>query len=199
MDSNKSYIALMAISVVCLIAIISSVTYAYFKTRIDGSGAKLNIVAGTVKININEEKIDFTGAVPILDSTSDTKAQKNTFTVSRTDDSNLDACYSLFLVVDSIGDKIKNGDFKYSLTYGSSKIDGTFDGISLDENGKATITLLANQSLTSDEPSKEYTLRLWLSYASDRDQTSMLQGDESTRKFVGHLKASGQSGLCKVE
>jgi len=198
--NNKSYIALMVLSVLCLIVIVTTATYAYFKPRITGEGSPISVSTGKVKLNISESKITANGLAPILDETKDTKAQKNSFTISRSSDSTLDACYSLTLEIDSIGTNLRNKFFKYEFEYDNGKtITGDFSGLTYDEEGKASLPLLINQSLNEGVTENSYTLKLWFSYSTTEDQTAFLTGDVSTRTFNAHIKASGQSGACKLD
>ena len=199
--SNKSYIAVMSVSIICLVVIVFSVTYAYFTPKIEGEGTDVNLMGGKVKLNISEDKINASNLAPIYDSTKDTKAQKNTFTISRSSDSNLDACFALYLVVDEIGEKLKNQYFKYELDYGTqSPVVGDFSNLTFDpDTGKAKIGFLVNQELSDAQTSKSYTLRLWLSYDRNVDQTDLLTGSAETRNFSAHVYAEGQSGKCPVE
>ena len=208
--SRKSIIVTMSVSVVCLIAVIFAATYAYFRPQIVGEGKDINVVSGKIKLAISEEVITATNLAPILDSTKDTKAAKNTFTISRTEDSNLNACYSLNLVVKKIGSNLQNKYFKYELTYGNGEtIEGDFSDYSTrtpDENGEVTISLLTNQSITNTNESNTYTLRLWLSYDPDEDQTNLLydpatkQGTTAeSRSFEAYVQATGKSGSCEVQ
>lgn len=197
--SKKSIVAMMSLSVLCLIIVVFASTYAYFTPFIEGEGELINVISGKIKLAISENKISASNLAPILDSTKDTKAQKNEFTISRTDDSNLDACYSLYLVVDTIGTALRNNYFKYELDYGTNTVTGDFSNLTYAEDGTARIGLLVNQSITDANPSNTYTLRLWLSYDPDEDQTSLLTGEASTRVFNAHILASGQNGKCEVQ
>lgn len=210
--SKKSYIAVMCLSVVCLIVIVASVTYAYFSTQLEGEGRTFSLMAGKLDLNITENKINATGLVPIRDTSKDTLAQENEFTISRTDDSTMDACYSLYLVVDEIGVNLKNKWFKYELDYVNTDgspdtISGTFEGeldnlqVEKREDGTTAVgkALLTNQELNDTTASRTYTLRVWLSYSDTEDQTSLLTGEPETRTFTAHLVASGASGSCNVE
>lgn len=198
--NKKSYIALMIVSVLCLIVIVTSATYAYFRPKITGEGSPINVSTGKVKLNISESKIIANGLAPILDETKDSKAQKNTFTISRSNDSTLEACYSLTLEIDSIGVNLRNGFFKYEFEYDNGKkITGDFSGLIYNDEGKSSLPLLINQSLNDDVTEKTYTLKLWLSYSPTEDQTSLLTGDASTRTFNAHIKASGYNGACKLD
>lgn len=200
-SSNKKYIAVMVLSVFCLVVIVASVTYAYFVPKIVGEGHGVNNFAGKVKLSISESKITANNVLPIRDINKDNMAQKNEFIISRNEDSNLDACYSLFLVVDNIGENLKSKWFKYELEYldgGTNKtIEGNFEGIVPDSEGNMKIAFLTNQELNETITSRNYVLRLWLSYSDTEDQSSILMGDTNSRTFSGHIKAEGISGICK--
>lgn len=197
--SRKTVVVMMCVSVLCLVIVVFASTYAYFTPFIEGEGELINVISGKIKLNITENKINASNLAPILDSTKDTKAQKNEFTISRTDDSNLDACYSLYLVVDTIGSSLRNNYFKYELDYGVNTVTGDFSNLNYEEDGTAKIGLLVNQEITDANPSNTYTLRLWLSYDPDNDQTSLLTGTAETRVFNAHILASGQNGKCEVQ
>lgn len=196
-NSNKSYVVVMVVSVLCLVIIIFSTTYAYFTPRITGDENPMTFSAGKVKLSISENKITASNLAPILDSTKESKAQKNEFTISRTSDSNLGACYSLYLVVDEIGEKLKNQYFKYELLYGDEVLEGDFSNLTFnEEDGTATIPFLTNQIISDENLSNSYTLRLWLSYDPDNDQSDLLMGDLASRTFKAHIYANGISGKC---
>ena len=197
--SRKTVVVMMCVSVLCLVIVVFASTYAYFTPFIEGEGELINVISGKIKLNITENKINASNLAPILDSTKDTKAQKNEFTISRTDDSNLDACYSLYLVVDTIGSSLRNNYFKYELDYGVNTVTGDFSNLNYEEDGTAKIGLLVNQEITDANPSNTYTRRLWLSYDPDNDQTSLLTGTAETRVFNAHILASGQNGKCEVQ
>lgn len=198
--SNKKYIAVMCLSVFCLVVIIASVTYAYFTPRIVGNGKDVNVAAGKVKLEISETKIEVTNLLPIRDGNKDRLAEKNEFTISRKSDSNLNACYSLYLVIDEIGDNLKNKWFKYEFDYGSGNpIVGDFASITPEEDGTLKLAFVTNQELSDDTVnSRNYTLRVWLSYSDTEDQSNILKGDAAARTFKAHILAEGVSGKCKV-
>lgn len=205
--SKTRVYVMLGISVICLVFLVGSVTYAFFRPVIEGVGTPINISSGKVELEISESKITANNLMPIKDTSKDTKAQKNDFTISRSSDSSLDACYSLYLVVDSIGDALKNKWLKYELSYtdkdgNAQTIEGNFENFSsltLDKDGKANIGLLVNQELSDTNTSNSYTLRLWLSYSDTDDQSSILTGDATSRTFSAHIYASGESGKCKTQ
>lgn len=203
---KSRYYLMLGISVLCLVFLVGSATYAFFKPIVLGEGAPIDVISGKVKLQISESKITASNLTPIRDSSKDTKAQKNDFTISRTDESNLNACYTLYLVVDSIGEALKSKWLKYELSYIDSggqaqTMEGNFENfasLTLDKDGKANVALLQNQELSNENPSNSYTLRLWLSYSDTENQSSLLTGDANSRTFSAHIYASGESGKCKV-
>ena len=186
----KNYLLLMAVSVFCLIAIVFSSSYAYFKARIVNNTNPFELIGGTIKLQLNENSISGDKLLPILDSQKDTNAQIKNFTVKRTDDSNVDVCYNVYLVIESISDNIKNSKYmKYELTNGSSTTTGNFSTAAY-QDGKAIILLAQNKYLSDTNTTGDaYTLKIWLSYDGSVDQNSLLGGN-----FSAHIYAQGNSG-----
>ena len=186
----KNYLLLMAVSVFCLIAIVFSSSYAYFKARIVNNTNPFELIGGTIKLQLNENSISGDKLLPILDSQKDTNAQIKNFTVKRTDDSNVDVCYNVYLVIESISDNIKNSKYmKYELTNGSSTTTGNFSTVAY-QDGKAIILLAQNKYLSKTNTTGDaYTLKVWLSYDGSVDQNSLLGGN-----FSAHIYAQGNSG-----
>ena len=186
----KNYLLLMAVSVFCLIAIVFSSSYAYFKARIVNNTNPFELIGGTIKLQLNENSISGDKLLPILDSQKDTNAQIKNFTVKRTDDSNIDVCYNVYLVIESISDNIKNSKYmKYELTNGSSTTTGNFSTVTY-KDGKAIILLAQNKYLSDTNTTGDaYSLKVWLSYDGSVDQTSLLGGN-----FSAHIYAQGNSG-----
>ena len=186
----KNYLLLMAVSVFCLIAIVFSSSYAYFKARIVNNTNPFELIGGTIKLQLNENSISGDKLLPILDSQKDTNAQIKNFTVKRTSDSNIDVCYNVYLVIESISDNIKNSKYmKYELTNGSSTTTGNFSTAAY-QDGKAIILLAQNKYLSKTNTTGDaYSLKVWLSYDGSVDQTSLLGGN-----FSAHIYAQGNSG-----
>ena len=186
----KNYLLLMAVSVFCLIAIVFSSSYAYFKARIVNNTNPFELIGGTIKLQLNENSISGEKLLPILDSQKDTNAQIKNFTVKRTYDSNIDVCYNVYLVIESISDNIKNSKYmKYELTNGSSTTTGNFSTVTY-KDGKAIILLAQNKYLSKTNTTGDaYSLKVWLSYDGSVDQTSLLGGN-----FSAHIYAQGNSG-----
>ena len=186
----KNYLLLMAVSVFCLIAIVFSSSYAYFKARIVNNTNPFELIGGTIKLQLNENSISGDKLLPILDSQKDTSSQIKNFTVKRTDDSNIDVCYNVYLVIESISDNIKNSKYmKYELTNGSSTTTGNFSTAAY-QDGKAIILLAQNKYLSKTNTTGDaYTLKVWLSYDGSVDQNSLLGGN-----FSAHIYAQGNSG-----
>ena len=104
---KNNYYVLMGISIFCLIVIVFTSSYAYFKAQVRGEGKGMNVILGTIDLDITENSISTNNLLPISDSSKNTKAQIKDFTVKRTSNSDLDVCYNLYLVIDSISSNIK--------------------------------------------------------------------------------------------
>ena len=188
---KNNYYVLMGISIFCLIVIVFTSSYAYFKTQVRGEGKGMNVIAGTIDLDITENSISTNNLLPISDSSKDTKAQIKDFTVKRTSNSNTDVCYSLYLVVDSISSNIKNSKYlKYELTDGSNVVSGNFSKLGYNSDGKGYILLAKNKYLSkSDTTGNTYKLKIWLSYDKSTNQNDLLNSNITT-----HIYASGNNG-----
>ena len=188
---KNNYYVLMGISIFCLIVIVFTSSYAYFKTQVRGEGKGMNVIAGTIDLDITENSISTNNLLPISDSSKDTKAQIKDFTVKRTSNSNLDVCYNLYLVVDSISSNIKNSKYlKYELTDGSNVVSGNFSKLGYNSDGKGYILLAKNKYLSkSDTTGNTYKLKIWLSYDKSTNQNDLLNSNITT-----HIYASGNNG-----
>ena len=188
---KNNYYVLMGISIFCLIVIVFTSSYAYFKTQVRGEGKGMNVIAGTIDLDITENSISTNNLLPISDSSKDTKAQIKDFTVKRTSNSNLDVCYNLYLVVDSISSNIKNSKYlKYELTDGSNVVSGNLSKLGYNSDGKGYILLVKNKYLSkSDTIGNTYKLKIWLSYDKSTNQNDLLNSNITT-----HIYASGNNG-----
>ena len=188
---KNNYYVLMGISIFCLIVIIFSSSYAYFKTQVRGEGKGMNVILGTIDLDITENSISTNNLLPISDSSKDTKAQIKDFTVKRTSNSDLDVCYNLYLVVDSISSNIKNSKYlKYELTDGSNVVSGNLSKLGYNSDGKGYILLAKNKYLSkSDTTGNTYKLKIWLSYDKSANQNDLLNSNITT-----HIYASGNNG-----
>ena len=188
---KNNYYVLMGISIFCLIVIVFTSSYAYFKTQVRGEGKGMNVILGTIDLDITENSISTNNLLPISDSSKDTKAQIKDFTVKRTSNSDLDVCYNLYLVVDSISSNIKNSKYlKYELTDGSNVVSGNLSNLGYNLDGKGYILLAKNKYLSkSDTIGNTYKLKIWLSYDKSTNQNDLLNSNITT-----HIYASGNSG-----
>ena len=188
---KNNYYLLMGISIFCLIVIVFASSYAYFKTQVRGEGKGMNVILGTIDLDITENSISTNNLLPISDSSKDTKAQIKDFTVKRTSNSNLDVCYNLYLVVDSISSNIKNSKYlKYELTDGSNVVSGNLSKLGYNSDGKGYILLAKNKYLSkSDTTGNTYKLKIWLSYDKSTNQNDLLNSNITT-----HIYASGNNG-----
>ena len=188
---KNNYYLLMGISIFCLIVIVFTSSYAYFKAQVRGEGKGMNVILGTIDLDITENSISTNNLLPISDSSKDTKAQIKDFTVKRTSNSNTDVCYNLYLVVDSISSNIKNSKYlKYELTYGSNVVSGNLSKLGYNSDGNGYILLAKNKYLSkSDTTGNTYKLKIWLSYDKSTNQNDLLNSNITT-----HIYASGNNG-----
>ena len=188
---KNNYYVLMGISIFCLIVIVFTSSYAYFKAQVRGEGKGMNVILGTIDLDITENSISTNNLLPISDSSKDTKAQIKDFTVKRTSNSNTDVCYNLYLVVDSISSNIKNSKYlKYELTDGSNVVSGNLSKLGYNSDGKGYILLAKNKYLSkSDTTGNTYKLKIWLSYDKSANQNDLLNSNITT-----HIYASGNNG-----
>ena len=188
---KNNYYVLMGISIFCLIVIVFTSSYAYFKTQVRGEGKGMNVILGTIDLDITENSISTNNLLPISDSSKDTKAQIKDFTVKRTSNSDIDVCYNLYLVVDSISSNIKNSKYlKYELTDGSNVVSGNLSKLGYNSDGKGYILLAKNKYLSkSDTTGNTYKLKIWLSYDKSTNQNDLLNSNITT-----HIYASGNNG-----
>ena len=188
---KNNYYLLMGISIFCLIVIVFTSSYAYFKAQVRGEGKGMNVIAGTIDLDITENSISTNNLLPISDSSKDTKAQIKDFTVKRTSNSDLDVCYNLYLVIDSISSNIKNSKYlKYELTDGSNVVSGNLSNLGYNSDGKGYILLAKNKYLSkSDTTGNTYKLKIWLSYDKSTNQNDLLNSNITT-----HIYASGNNG-----
>ena len=186
----KNYTLLMGISLLCLVVIIFSSSYAYFKVKIINNTNPFSAITGNIKLNISENSISGENILPILDSQKDTNAQIKNFTVNRSSDSDLDVCYNVYLVIESISQNIMNSKYmKYEITNNSNVASGNLSSLTY-QDGKAIILLAQNKYLDKTNTTGDsYTLKVWLSYDGSADQTSLLGGT-----FSAHIYAQGNSG-----
>ena len=188
---KNNYYVLMGISIFCLIVIVFTSSYAYFKAQVRGEGKGMNVILGTIDLDITENSISTNNLLPISDSSKDTKAQIKDFTVKRTSNSDLDVCYNLYLVIDSISSNIKNSKYlKYELTDGSNVVSGNLSKLGYNSDGKGYILLAKNKYLSkSDTTGNTYKLKIWLSYDKSANQNDLLNSNITT-----HIYASGNNG-----
>ena len=188
---KNNYYVLMGISIFCLIVIVFTSSYAYFKAQVKGEGKGMNVILGTIDLDITENSISTNNLLPISDSSKDTKAQIKDFTVKRTSNSNTDVCYNLYLVIDSISSNIKNSKYlKYELTDGSNVVSGNLSNLGYNSDGKGYILLAKNKYLSkTDTIGNTYKLKIWLSYDKSTNQNDLLNSNITT-----HIYASGNNG-----
>ena len=193
MNNNKRLIVLSITGVLILIAGVVGLTYSWFSTIIEGTGKPIIVTAGILDIKYEEtEVMNVTFAEPIYDDNRGTQAYKNVFTVSHEERSNIDACYSIDLSIDSIQDKFKSEWIKYELYDVTNNVSVTGIQDFSEVTGAGIIPLASNLNLAVND-SVQYELRIWLSYSDTIDQTSLLQNNSGTA-ISAHIKVTAVNG-----
>ena len=195
MDNNKRLIILSVTGVLLLIVSVVNLTYAWFSTQVEGTGKPITVTTGILDIKYQDsETINVSFATPIYDDIRATTAYKNVFTVSHEDRSNIDACYSIDLSLDSIQDKFKSEWIKYELYDVTNNVSVTGIKDFSEVTGPGLITMASGKNLAVDD-SITYELRIWLSYSDTVDQTSLLQNN-SGDAITAHIVVTALNGKC---
>lgn len=192
--SNKRSTIILSILIVGMIAIVFAATYSYFSGKINNKDGDVSVNSGEIKLSILNDTITATSLEPIYDTDINTssKIYNSNVTVSRDTSTIGDICYDLKLVIDQIGTSLANmsEDIKYQVYDGNLTIDGNLSSTS-------EKLLYSNQQLTANNSNKTYTIKVWLSYNDEIDQTEMLKSSTiSDRQLKMHLVADGTSGNC---
>ena len=154
MDNNKRLIILSVTGVLLLIVSVVNLTYAWFSTQVEGTGKPITVTTGILDIKYQDsETINVSFATPIYDDIRATAAYKNVFTVSHEDRSNIDACYSIDLSLDSIQDKFKSEWIKYELYDVTNNVSVTGIKDFSEVTGPGLITMASGKNLAVDDSS----------------------------------------------
>lgn len=195
MDNKTSLIIMSVTGILIIICGVIGATYAWFSTQVEGTGELIKVTAGVLEVAFTETTtINVSKVEPIYDTSKDTKAYKNVFSIYHDDTSNLDACYKIELVVDSLQDKFKTSYLKwelYSTDTSSALVAGDFSGFTTG----GTYTIKENISLANADK-HNYEFRVWFSYSDTDDQTSFLQNN-SDNAMTAHLRVTSTNGLCQ--
>ena len=192
-DIKKNTKLTLLVGILILIVIITTSTYAYYKTRIKSPGSKISIMGSNFSLNITDNSLVASNLTPIYDKNKETQGVKKEFTISIGSAGVTSACYDLYIDVTSLGENLRNKYFKYELTNGTDTYTGSFNG----RTDGSQILIIRNQNINNTNTSNSYTLYLWLSYSETEDQTDILSGDSTSRTFKGRILAKAVTGTCK--
>ena len=132
------------------------------------------------------QTINATGVGLINDADITTKAKHTDFNVTLPSDAKVaSAKYRIYLTDLNISSNLKSTDLKWSLYKGSTSIaSGNFGSI-----GTETTLALKENIEISKGTTDSYKLYIWLSNATDRNQTNLLNGSFSGKVgFTGVTK-----------
>ncbi len=192
-DIKKNTKLTLLVGILILIVIITTSTYAYYKTRIKSPGSKISIMGSNFSLNITDNSLVASNLTPIYDKNKETQGVKKEFTISIGSAGVTSACYDLYIDVTSLGENLRNKYFKYELTNGTDTYTGSFN----ERTDGSQILIIRNQNINTTNTSNSYTLYLWLSYSETEDQTDILSGDSTSRTFKGRILAKAVTGTCK--
>ena len=177
---NKAFIFPWVILVGVVVILASGLTYAYFDFVADSENeSSMKITATDLKINLSNPTVDLSDMMPIYDDYKDTKANTFTFTMSNTS-KKLSGCVDLYLNITSITPELKNSDFKWELKNTTTNTTSSGDFTTIDESNR--LLLKANENI-SIGATYSYTLKIWLSYDDNKDQ-SYVQGASMSSKIM---------------
>ena len=204
--SKGRIIIYTSIMIVLMASVIFAVSYAYFLPRISNVGGGFSLTAGKVSLSITNSNASLTGGSlkPLRDSEVLTKGTANRVTVSKSVDSNLDTCYSLDLIIDSIDSEIRSPYVKYKIVRvddNTQTVSGSFATTNTDivDNGDNTYTLnlFTNQYMSTSVTSLSYDVYVYFLYDDDTSNNQVTLFNSLTNKgFTGHYKATGRTGAC---
>ena len=193
-DIKKNTKLTLLVGILILIVIITTSTYAYFKTRIKSPGSKISVTGSNFSLNITDNALTASGLKPIYDKNKSTQAVKKEFIISIGSDGITSACYDLYIDIESLGSNLRNKYFKYEITNGTDTYAGNFSG----RTDGSQILIMRNQNINTTNTSNSYTLYLWLAYGDNDDsQGELLTGDAASRTYKGRILAKAVTGSCK--
>lgn len=188
MKIKKKYLILI---VMTLIVSVGTLTYAYFEGSIlNDSTNTTTVTTGKININISDASVVVTNVKPLVteeDSTKNTNqfvyeqaSFVKKFTISNEADS-LNVCTGLYLKINSIDAPLVSQYFKYKIVRDDTgtSIEGDFSEASTEADKFLGSLLFFNSG-----ESKSYTMYVWIEYASDADQTSMLNKNLNATLYV---------------
>ena len=185
-DNTKKRILLASLIIVMSIVIIGiSLSYAYFINtvqEVNPGNQGTSITSGKLTMNFTtSQTINATSAGLINDSEVVTQGDYTQFSVSfPNDDENAStATYNLYLTELTISDNLKSTDVKWAL-YDGAGTNPIENGDFSNATSGVNMTLKDGITINKGE-TNSYRLYIWLSYASDRNQTNLLNGTLSAK------------------
>ncbi len=173
----KKSIKYLIISILVLLAITFTVSYAYFAPNFINNTKDTKVSTGDLDLSIDDESIDAVEISPIYDEDYELLGIHKNFTVIS--NSSLNSCVNLYINVSEISDELKSEYFKYKLLYDGKEIDGNFLTANINEK-----MLIEKGIFLESKNEKNFDLYIWVSYQDDVDQLSMLNGKIKSNIYV---------------
>lgn len=207
---SKKFIIIMSVNIVLVLLIAISVTYAYFVSSLSSTEASINLTGGYLSVGVTSTSFQDNELLPINAANVDTSenAFRHEFSVERSSDSTLAACYDVKMTVTNIssslvsnnctndGTNIKCGQFlKYKvedLNDNTNYAIGTFENVLSTE--ATTTTILANQKLARNQrTANDYKVTIWLENDPNTNINQMPMLESSPLSMTGYLSIVGTS------
>ncbi len=191
MDKNKRKVTTIVTTLIAIVLLLISITYAYMSaTKVT---TKNSVQAGTLLINYEDDKlntVNLSNIQPIYDKDIKTKANKISFKVNNTGTAK--AYVDINITDINLPSELADLEFKWALYSGDEKIsNGNFRNV-LDNK----LLLINNEEIESTK-NKSYDLYIWIS-ESELDQSDMMNKTFSAKiTVVGHQNKQAEL-LSKV-
>ena len=184
----KKSIKYLIISILVLLAVTFTVSYAYFAPNFINNTKDTKVSTGNLNLSIDDESINAVEISPIYDNDYELLGIHKSFVVIS--DSTLNSCVNLYINVSEISEELKSEYFKYKLIYDDKEIDGNFKNANNNEK-----LLIDSNIFLEGNSEKNFDLYIWVSYQDDVDQLSMLNGQIKSNIYVEGFDS--KDNVCK--
>ena len=187
-EEKKKIIGTIVFSVVFLIIMILSVSYAWYSfnnKNIDVNGVTSNWCTG-IKVDVSSGSTisNYLGNAPVSDYSE--AGYSSSFTIKNNESNKIKIDISLIDV--NIDKELIDSNFMYTIVKGSTKIaEGNFSGI----NNSGFITMASDIAINSNS-SDTYSLILWIK-DNNGNQNSMMN-----KSLTGKIKVTASSSYCSL-
>lgn len=207
-EESKSNFSKVIVLVVALIVLGISTTYAYFTNKLSGTPSTTSLTSGNIKIETNLESVSAINNKKIKlinEADKETSAEKVTFYIKNTAESNVDAKYYVYLKEITLSKNLYSNYFKWELLQNGSVV-GSGDFGSATRTDTATAGEADNVSTTaadialnaealplSKNTSDTIIFRVWLENDENTNQISLTNGSFTGKLYLEAVPVSSNS------